>query len=145
MYLHAQEGERGRERAYGEALRKERRALPGLRGGVLTARTTETPQPRIPRDPYNTVASRIRNLLLIIMLSILTRHSYFSPSPHSLLESITRRCPERRTAAGHRFTGFDRYNPDAKPVGLATRFLRDFFGSSLWIVAILRDSHHVRF
>lgn len=30
------------------------------------------------RGPYNTVASRIRNLLLIIMLSILTRRSYLA-------------------------------------------------------------------
>lgn len=43
------------------------------------------------RGPYNTVASRIRNLLLIIMLSILTRRSYLaslSLSLSSLLFSL---------------------------------------------------------
>ena len=36
------------------------------------------------RGPYNTVASRIRNLLLIIMLSILTRRSYLASLSLSL-------------------------------------------------------------
>lgn len=40
-----------------------------------------------PRDPYNTVASRIRNLLLIIMLSILIRGILISPPPPSLAPS----------------------------------------------------------
>lgn len=44
-----------------------------------------------PRPPYNTVASRIRNLLLIIMLSILTRHSYLVSLSLSLLISFA--CP----------------------------------------------------
>lgn len=39
------------------------------------------------RGPYNTVASRIRNLLLIIMLSILTRRSYLASLSLSSLSS----------------------------------------------------------
>lgn len=81
-------GEEGRRQPYGGALtegtmnaadrytrggasRRERRGSRVVRG--------------FPQVPYNTVASRIRNLLLIIMLSILTRHSYFSPAPVPLI------------------------------------------------------------
>lgn len=47
----------------------------GIEGIRRRNEGTETRSAK-PEAPYNTVASRIRNLLLIIMLSILTRHSY---------------------------------------------------------------------
>lgn len=46
------------------------------RGNKKKKRRNRETRSAKPEAPYNTVASRIRNLLLIIMLSILTRHSY---------------------------------------------------------------------
>lgn len=115
-------GEEGRRhRPYGGALRKERWVLPIARGGASRRERRGPACSRgFPQVPYNTVASRIRNLLLIIMLSILTRHSYFSPSPVSPSYPSSRfsvtwsdACDaplnENRGRA-NRFTGFDRCN-----------------------------------
>lgn len=71
------------------------------------------------------------------MLSILTRHSYFSPSllPLSLLEPITRSddAPNREPRQGIDLRGsivtIPMLNLPVGLAGLAARFLRDFFGS----------------
>lgn len=61
-----------------------------------------------PRPPYNTVASRIRNLLLIIMLSILTRHSYLvSLSLSSSLSPTLLFSPSTLFVAGFHAAGIE--------------------------------------
>lgn len=69
------------------------RAVRGRGNKKKNGRNGET-RPAKPEASYNTVASRIRNLLLIIMLSILTRHSYLVSLSLSLLISFA--CPRYR-------------------------------------------------
>lgn len=91
-----------------------------------------------PRVPYNTVASRIRNLLLIIMLSILTRHSYFSPllfplsaAPDSVTWSDDAcRCPNENRGRGASIYGIrSLQSRHARPAG---RTLRLAFWAIFW-------------
>lgn len=90
------------------------------RGNKKKKRRNRETRSAKPEAPYNTVASRIRNLLLIIMLSILTRHSYLVSllisfaSPRyrraSPLFPICRGLPRRGNRGKYRFKMIpDRY------------------------------------
>jgi len=146
------EGRRGKEALQGSPAEGTTSTVSPRGGASRRERRRGSPQPRIPQNPYNTVASRIRNLLLIIMLSILTRHSYFSPSPLPLLllKSITR---SDDAPNGEPRQGIDLRDSIVTipmlslPVGLAGLVwlaFWDFFLIASWIFTILCDFHHVK-